>query len=294
MTGVATLIGRRAFTLIELLVALAVMAILIALVVSAVQKVRSSSARAQCGNNLRQIGIALHAYHAAHKCFPAALGPPVEDKAVAPAHPVKPMTTTDVTWIRSILPNLQAQHPTWDTVLPILACPSDPRGQRLYNSHDGHAYTCYLAVAGHEIYDTTGILFLHSRTRTQDITDGASNTLMLVERPPALMGVQDGWGWWESHDVGDVSMGLKVTQWLQYTRCIVTPQYLGPGSSGATEQGFANDPTWCHANHPWSFHASGANMLLGDGSVRFASHSAAKVLPALATRAGGETAEWPE
>src|ERR1019366_3924908 len=135
---------RRAFTLIEVLVVLAIIAILIALLVPAVQKVRASMARAECGNNLKQIGLALHNYHAAHKHFPAALGPPVEDRVVAPAHPVVPMPTTEVTWIRSILPNLEQQHPSWDTVLPILACPSDPRAATLYNSFDGHGYTCYL------------------------------------------------------------------------------------------------------------------------------------------------------
>jgi prepilin-type N-terminal cleavage/methylation domain-containing protein/prepilin-type processing-associated H-X9-DG protein len=285
---------RRAFTLIEVLVVLAIIAILIALLVPAVQKVRASMARAECGNNLKQIGLALHNYHAAHKHFPAALGPPVEDRVVAPAHPVVPMPTTEVTWIRSILPNLEQQHPSWDTVLPILACPSDPRAATLYNSFDGHGYTCYLAVAGHEIYDTTGIMFLHSRTRAEDVSDGTSNTLMVVERPPAIMGAKQGWGWWESNDVGDVSIGLKVTKWFPGTKCIITPQFFGPGASNASDSTFGGDPTFCHANHPWSFHSGGANMLLGDGAVRFVSYSASRVLPALATMRGGESAQLPD
>jgi len=296
---------ERGFTLIEVVVVIAIIAILLGLMLSAVQKVRSAAARSQCQNHLRQLALACHNYAAAKGHLPPGV---VIGNGRAEQVPLLCST-----WLVHILPYVE-QSAVWEQVqaayradpnpynppheavsqivIPLYGCPSDSRmGSPQANTASGlvRALTSYLGVMGDNYATNDGVLYADSQVRLGDIRDGTSQTLMIGERPPSA---NLRFGRW--YNGGGQAFTGSLDAALGVREINLRPQAI-PHCPRVTYR-FEPGDFWddCDVFHFWSPHPGGANFAFSDGSVRFLSYSAASVMPALASRAGGEVVSPPE
>ena len=277
---------RRGFTLIELLVVIAIIAVLIGLLLPAVQKVREAAARMQCQNNLKQIGIALHSYHDRMGSFP----PGYKDNNSDPNSDATFDVGPGWGWASLVLNDLEAnnvynqinfnqtvgQNPIGQTVLPAFLCPSDARlptfSVNSFNSPQSQLAVVAQGnyVANNGVKETSfypgnngGPFLRNSKFRIADITDGLSNTLFIGERNSGHSRTT-----WTGAVPGGSVPALQASDPIgnaEYAQALV----LAHGS--ATH--LPNDPSLWDADVFYSRHTAGANFLFGDGSVRTISRS---------------------
>jgi prepilin-type processing-associated H-X9-DG protein len=291
-------VRRSGHTIVELLVVLGIIGGLLGLLIPAVAVVRDRALRAGCANNLRQIGLAMEAYHTSFGHFPA--------------HAIntdKGAQKGQLGWQVIILPQLE-QEPLYRTameagsaepdvfknpphtgitaIVPTYVCSSDGRLLSPMKNAEGFlsAFTSYIGIFGSP--GQTGA-FGGEGTKAAEILDGLGNTIMVSERPPPKDGSAGPWYFGFAGFSGsgpNVGMALSEPQahpFLDPGGCRPGGFPLGPGS--------LDNP--CDRFHLWSLHKGGANFLFCDGTVRFLPYSAHSLMEALASRAGQEIVELP-
>jgi len=275
---------RRGFTLIELLVVIAIIGVLIALLLPAVQAAREAARRAQCTNNLKQLGLAAQNYLGAVGSLP--MGMSLQRSSANPgaglwtnASAFVPLTqyfeqgSLYNSWNQDVNVFDDQNTTVNATGNSVLWCPSDSGVERRqiidyvlidftplypmnYTSYAGSGGTWFTSQFGSraQLDNMNGVLYSQSSVKMADILDGTSNTMAFGERGHTIMAPGDRplWHWWTSGNYGDT---VFTTFWpINPTRKI---QNLGGVSANV------------YIESASSLHPGGANFAFMDGSVRF-------------------------
>ena len=270
---------------------IAIIAILIALLLPAVQQAREAARRTQCRNNLKQLGLALHNYHDVHGTFP----PSTIWKVDSSNNLLLPNAARS--WIFHLLPYFDQANlynaadttvfanadPISSENMVALACPSDPASDAVINFNQDMGTTNYLGNGGHRglgssqfFFDCSPVpaltsgMFNRRGVRMRDVTDGTSNTFLVGER--GVITDFGGWGMWNysllgcANGHGDTVLTHDIWQFATANGGL---NYVGGFRPPDSFSNIAGDDIF----HWWSHHAGGGLFLLTDGSARFVSYS---------------------
>lgn len=287
--------NRCAFSFVELMVVLAIVALLMGLLLGAIQQVRGTAHRLQCQNNLRQLAIALHTYNNdGRPALPAGLSwmvnvlPYIEQDALYQ----QSLAAQRSQWLTYVDPPHAGAH----TVIRLYTCPSDSRLQTAQIDPDGFltAFSSYLGLVGGKAEGLADGFFSNAvGLRLSNVHDGLSNTLMVGERPPPDTLLAGRWysnvldpRWQFCH-----YRGPDQIMYAYYAEPEMPPPGGPADCIGPFRFGPGRTENPCDRWHFWSLHSGGANFAFCDGSVRFLSYRAEPVIVPLATCNGGETVD---
>lgn len=292
---------RRGFTLIELLVVIAIIAILVSLLLPAVQQAREAARRTQCKNNLKQLGLAIHNYHDVHRGFPPAVVYSSANHGFAWGAFILPFIeqaplfdTLEVNTERNVFTRWRNQTPGAKSIIPAYQCPSDT-GQ----GDNDMGFSNYIAVNGANkvrprqngvIRDFNaatnpvqsrelGLFTANVSRRIRDITDGTSNTLAIGERASTQyvtslsQTVRCDAGQWIGVRTKRFSTGSNNVPQADPQSQRAVMGIAGTGiNSTLVASNTTPENTECALNFN-SLHTGGAQFVLADGSVRFISEN---------------------
>lgn len=266
---------RRGVTLVELLVSIAIIAILIATLLPALQTVREAARRSTCLHHLKQVGLALHNYHDIHSSFPIGNVPGTnfafQSMILPELDQMALYGMINFAGARNCFEwkaNLSPDNDPGNVPVSVFGCPSDPNFGRKTSTLSGfYVPGSYLGVSGTTSVDHDGAFYSGSNTSFRDFIDGTSTTLTVGERGiPATL------------DRGWTICAYGITGNGESDNVLSTFDGLHAG----TADGF-------HNMHFWSYHPQTANFLFADGSVRTINYSVDEyVFGALASLGEGE------
>ncbi|MCA9114073.1 MAG: DUF1559 domain-containing protein [Planctomycetaceae bacterium] len=298
---------RRGFTLIELLVVIAIIAVLVGLLLPAVQQAREAARRIQCRSAMKQIGLAMHNYESTTRTFPIGTFTSGNWRASILAQldqgpAFNQLNFSASMWGSSTAPGYTANPILRDMRIPVYNCPSSPLRTDSYqntsnnNSH-GQAID-YVAIAGayvdpagntadycsaltnHQSYICNNGMFAPNQVfRLRDCTDGTSNTMLIGEQSGSVNGndYRSGYyGGWSGFTVALTAPEITGSPMDTYGSGITTIRDGNTINMQTTPAG--GDSPYAGNTVLNSYHTGGINVTLADGSVRFLSENINRAL----------------